>query len=181
MVVRILIAIAGIAVAGCYDPPIDDCQFTCSSAQPDCPDDMGCDHGFCRPPGATGACGCPAVPAGCDDPFPIGTASCGTLCSTRTTWDGAVQACDGGWHLAILSPVTELDDVPAIALPHWVGAESRAPPEDGGWYWIDGTRVTSGWPGDLVPGGGGCAAIASNHRLVSNLCDSTNAYVCESP
>jgi hypothetical protein len=66
--VRIL-SLFAVALAGCYDPTVGDCQFTCPDNQ--CQGNLTCVAGSCRVPGASGGGGdagtgaSPTPPAGC--------------------------------------------------------------------------------------------------------------------
>jgi Tol biopolymer transport system component len=49
--------VAAVALAGCYAPSYEDCQFRCASQGMPCPTGMECVAGMCRIEGTTGSCG----------------------------------------------------------------------------------------------------------------------------
>ncbi len=88
--------VVGLVLAGCYNPAIPDCAYSCVSADSECPSGLTCDvaQHACRIAGATGACAAPGVDGG-------PTSGSGCADGTREGFtDGAhpnIAACQGAW------------------------------------------------------------------------------------
>ena len=179
---RLLIVVA-VALAGCYDPSIDDCQFACSAAR-DCPDGTDCVSGACRT--STGVCatdGCanaPAPPSGCASPFAL-VDGCGVVCASESrSHDEVNAACGPTWRAAILDATVELDAVPVTTGRYWVGAERVG----GVFQWFSGAPVDpTAWDAGQPMGGGGCVYLdGATRRLNSDKpCDANQGYICTFP
>jgi hypothetical protein len=176
-----LIALA-VALAGCYNPPIDDCQFTCPDNH--CPGDMTCMAGVCRIHGASGSCPCPDPPAGCS--LTTNTAgACLAACSAAQMWAAARMACAATppWHLAVLDTSSTLSagENALRTATTWVGLTRGSPVDD--WAWITGGATVSplapDWTSDTGHSGAAsmCAAV-SGGKLYSDACNTAHAYAC---
>src|SRR5206468_1847312 len=98
-----------VALGGCYNPAVGDCQFKCGPDMPDCPDGATCMNGLCRTSSSASCEGpmvdapvvaaCtnpPPVPPGCTMTFGLGGTACGVLCDTTPTTNvNAFFACGG--------------------------------------------------------------------------------------
>lgn len=178
-----ILSLLAVALAGCYDPAIRDCQFTCPDGF--CPGDQVCVGGVCRLPEASGSCPCPKPPAGCS--LVTNSASiCLAACNTAQTWDDARTACaaSGSWQLAVLDTTATLS-AGESALPSitWIGLHRSLPVDM--WSWISGhgsiAQTAPDWTLE-TPGHGGastytCAAIDSG-KLYSDACSTPHPYAC---
>ncbi len=179
-----VLSLLAVALAGCYDPAIRDCQFTCPDDQ--CPGDLACLAGVCRPSGASGSCPCPERPAGCSL-VPNNASICLAVCNTAQTWDDARTACaaSGSWQLAVLDTMATLSagEDALKSSTTWIGLHRSTPLEM--WSWISGNgSIVQTAPDWLLetPGHGGastftCAAIASG-KLYSDACSMPYPYAC---
>lgn len=192
---RLLTLLAMLAVTGCYDPSVADCQFTCGASQ-DCPDGASCSAGFCRTR-STGTCaaavdaadscpGAPASPTGCDMRFTLGGSACGVLCDKpQRAWQDAFLACMPGWQLAVLDTLGRRNAVPISGDSYWVGARRATPISP--WLWTTGLPVEdSAWDGSVTPGDGvgeDCAVLDRQlGRLVNDRpCTDPERYICAYP
>jgi lectin-like protein len=184
--VRIL-SLLVVVLTGCYDPTVDDCQFSCPDGE--CPGELTCEGGFCRAPGAAGtptSCSCATPPVGCS--LVTNTAGlCLAACSTERAWSAAQTACGAtaGWQLAVLdSPSTLAAARTALKTPpSWIGlARSNALAVE--WTWTDGSGQVSSaapeWTSGANSGVGivyTCAAL-NNGKLYSDACETPHAYAC---
>jgi hypothetical protein len=180
--VRVLILVA-VAIAGCYDPAIEDCQFACPTNQ--CPGDLTCSAGVCRLRGASGSCPCPDPPAGCS--LTSNSANlCLAACASARTWPVAQMTCAGSppWHLAVLDTSTTLtagENALRSSPTTWIGLKRGAVFEP--WAWITGggtvAPVNPEWSSD--PGHGGaantCAALGGG-KLYSDDCTVPHSFAC---
>lgn len=179
-----VLSLLAVAVAGCYDPAVHDCQFTC----PDnvCPDTLTCVAGVCRAAGASGACPCPDPPSGCS----LASNSAGlclAACSAATDWNAANTACSAAppWHLAVLdAPATLSAGESALqATTTWIGLTRDGALADWAWRTGGGTiaAMSSDWTSDSSHSGTTitnlCAAV-DHGKLYSDECDVMHAYAC---
>jgi len=184
--VRILSLLA-VTLAGCYDPVINDCQFTCPDGL--CPGDSKCLGGLCRVNGATGDCPCAAPPDGCEL-VPNSSGLCLAGCKSKTaTWSEAKDACAaaGQWQLAVFSTTLVAAERALTMSPSWIGLTRDAVGQN--WRWIDGSgsvaEMSPDWTGYNVQDdhSGGilnlnkCAAI-NNGKLYSDGCVTPHVYAC---
>ncbi|HEX3760554.1 MAG TPA: lectin-like protein [Kofleriaceae bacterium] len=180
---RVLILLA-VVVAGCYDPAVHDCQFTCPDNT--CPDNLTCMAGVCRTPGASGACPCPDPPSGCS----LASNSAGlclAACSTSTDWNAANTACGAAppWHIAVLdAPGTLSAGESALpAATTWIGLTRSGSLVDWEWRTGGGTigSTSPDWTTDRSHDGTTitnlCAAV-DHGKLYSDECDVSHAYAC---
>ncbi len=179
---RVLSLIA-VTLAGCYDPAVKDCQFTCPDGV--CPGGLTCRGGLCRAGDLSGACPCPMPPSGCPLVTSAVNASglCLAACSTALGWRAAQDACAkaGPWELAVFGATLATGEAALQTQPSWIGL-SRAPLAQS-WQWIDGAGSISAldpsWSSE--PGHGGtintCAALAGG-ALYSDDCATQRAYAC---
>jgi hypothetical protein len=196
--VRVLIAIA--LASGCYNPSIDDCQFTCGPGM-DCPDGSDCVNGVCRTTKGTcmnvtmdssGICpaGTPAIPSTCSNPFKT-SFGCGIHCGTdgggsERQWSSAIQSCSQiGWQLAILDSKEDLDAISGSASNReWVGAR-RTPTITGDWRWLNNVVIGQVlFLGGVYPvAGDDCAFATGTPRRLENTlsCGSTERFLCTFP
>jgi len=185
------IALAGLALAGCYSPGIDDCQFACGTGDA-CPDGTRCMAGFCRS-STTGTCAsstidappgmCPALPVGCTSMFTY-PGGCGAVCTMSRDWTVSSAACTLPWKLAVLDTLTKIALAPTNN-EYWVGAHRLSPTSN--WMWVDNTPVDPAvWDNGQLPGEGSgqdCASLdPTKHRLVnSRQCTDTQPFLCTTP
>ncbi len=189
---RVLILL--IAVAGCFEPSVDDCQFTCGDDDA-CPSGTTCINNVCRTR-STGTCaagadaaevcpGAPPSPAGCSPRFALENGGCGVVCSaTPRSWNDAASACTPSWRLAILDSDSKLAAVPATPDQYWVGA--RRATTTSTWLWGNGTAVAdSAWDnGTPAPlSGEDCALLdRPKGRLVNDAaCADSERFLCTYP
>ena len=157
---RVLIAVAAVALApSCYAPALDDCQFACSAEQA-CPDGTACVAGLCRSDGATGACGveapdggaldeadasphaadaatvaCPSSP--CDGVPVVMGDRCGVVCEAQSFASARATCEAAGWHLAIVESVDARAAFKAAFDQQvaWVGL-TKTNVGVSGWQWL---------------------------------------------
>lgn len=175
-----VLSLLAVALAACYDPPIQDCQFTCPDGQ--CPGDLACVAGVCRLPGASGSCPCPDPPSGCT--LVTNSASiCLAACNTAQTWDGARTACSapGSWQLAVLDTASTLSagESALRSSTTWIGLHRGSMLDP--WTWISGVGSPTGsdWTLSTTHGEATntCAAIDSG-KLYSDACGTPHPYAC---
>jgi hypothetical protein len=182
--VRILSLLA-VAVTACYDPAVNDCQFTCPDNQ--CPGDLMCVGGRCRVPGSAESCPCPTPPAGCSL-VTSDTVACLAACSNARDWTAAQAACTATapWRLAVLdNSSTRTAAETALKSPiSWIGLTHTALTAD--WMWAGGTgsiaATSPEWTSTLMHTGTTtnlCAAL-DNGKLYSDDCQTSHAYACTS-
>jgi hypothetical protein len=175
-----VLSLLAVVLAGCYDPAIRDCQFTCPEGQ--CPGDLACVAGVCRIPGASGSCPCPAPPSGCS--LVTNSASiCLASCTTAHTWDDALAACaaSASWQLAVLDTASTLSagEGALRSSTTWIGLHRSSMLDS--WTWIGGggSPAASDWT--LGPTHNEatytCAAIDSG-KLYSDACGTPHPYAC---
>lgn len=172
-----------VALAGCYDPTIADCQFTCPDNK--CPGDQTCVAGICRRPGASGKCACPDPPTGCGL-MSNSADECLAVCSTARTWDDARTACaaTGQWQLAVLDTPDTLSaaETALRSSATWIGLH-RSSVLDPAWTWITGGASISAtapdWAGNGHEGVATftCAAT-SGGKLYSDDCSTSHPAAC---
>ena len=180
-----VLSLVAVAVAGCYEPAIQDCQFTCPDAH--CPGDLACLAGVCRTPGATGSCPCPDPPSGCSL-VSNSAGLCLTMCSAATDWNAAGAACAAKppWQLAVLdaSGALSAGESALRASITWIGL-TRSAVNVLDWHWIRGGNTIAAtapdWTSDSGHGGSAltnlCGALDSG-ELYSDQCDASHAYAC---
>ena len=194
------VLILAIALSGCYNPSIDDCQFTCASST-DCPDGSECRNSVCRT--STGTCmgatndangicpvGTPAMPAGCSSPFKT-SFGCGIHCGTsgggsERQWSSALSYCaQFGWQFGILDSTADMDAVGGSSSNvEWVAAR-RMPTITGNWNWINGVEIgqvlfkNSAYPVAAQD----CAFLTGLPRRLENnvSCGDTERFICTFP
>ena len=185
-----ILSLLAVALAGCYDPTINDCQFTCPDNQ--CPGDLACSAGMCRARDATGSCQatdggpCPTPPAGCSL-VTTGSSLCLAACGSPRSWAAAQTACagTGAWNLAILDmPGTLATAENAVKTPiSWIGLTRSFMVDP--WMWAGGTGSISAasgeWTSDVAHSGATnlCAAL-DNGKLYSDDCATLHSYACTS-
>ena len=177
-----LLSLLAVAIAGCYDPAIDDCQFTCPEDK--CPGDLTCTAGFCRVAGATGSCSCPTPPVGCNL-VTADTVGCLAACGTSRDWAGAQTACAATppWRLAVLDvPKARMAAENALKTPiSWIDLTRTSVLAE--WMWPGGTeaipQASPEWTSDTLHAGATytCAAL-DNGKLYSDDCQRSHAYAC---
>jgi len=180
--VRVLIVL--VAMVGCYDPPLDDCQFTCPSNK--CPGDLVCTVGVCRVPGASGTCACPSPPLGCTL-LDTGRDFCLASCADTRIWNDAFTSCamTPPWRLAVLDASNKLSSAEDVLRSPvaWIALSRSAIGDD--WSWVGGSGtigpLASDWSSDLAHSGkvNTCAAL-NNGALYSDDCTTAHAYACTS-
>lgn len=185
-----ILSLLAVALAGCYDPAINDCQFTC----PDnlCPGALLCVAGSCRVPGVTTSCSdagagaCPAPPAGCtlvtDD-----SAGCLAACGSPRAWAAAQTACaaTGTWNLATLDTPGSLAAAERALNTSisWIGLTRSFVVDP--WTWPAGSGSISSaspeWTSEPAHTGTTslCAAL-DNGKLYSDDCATLHAFACTS-
>jgi len=174
-----------VALAGCYDPAIQDCQFTCPDAH--CPGDLVCLAGVCRAAGATGACPCPDPPPGCSL-VSNSAGLCLTLCSAATDWNAANAACGAKppWHLAVLdlSATLSAGENALRTSTTWIGL-TRSAVNLLDWHWISGGNTVAAAAPDWTSDSGHAGTTATNlcaaldgGKLYSDECDVAHAHAC---
>jgi hypothetical protein len=181
-----VLSLLAVALAGCYDPAIRDCQFTCPDNR--CPGDLTCMAGICRTPGASTSCPCPDPPSGCS--LTSNSAGlCLAVCGAATDWNAANTACarTAPWHLAVLDlPDTLSAGENAVRSPAtWIGLTHGSLAL--AWTWISGggtvPSTSPDWTAGTSHGGADplspCAAL-NNGKLYSDACDVRYAYACTS-
>jgi len=165
--VRVLIGlVASLAMAGCYAPALDDCQFECG-ANNACPDGLTCSAGYCRSSTA-GSCAtggeadggadtalastidsgvaCPASP--CDGtPVAVGD-HCAVVCAPQS-FTAATTICASGWRLAIADtgPARAALETAFPGTRAWVGL-MKTNGGVSGWQWLTTPRTDQ--PTDLA-------------------------------
>jgi hypothetical protein len=188
-----VLSLLAVAVAGCYDPPVQDCQFTCPDDQ--CPGDLTCKAGVCRTAGATGGCtgsagsSCPDPPPGCTiTSASAGSGLCLAACGATIDWNAADTACGAAsaWQLAVLDTSSALSagEDALRAATTWVGL-TRSAVNALDWKWRTGggtvSSSSSDWSSDSGHSGSTvtnlCAALAQG-KLYSDECDVPHAYAC---
>jgi hypothetical protein len=174
-----------VALAGCYDPAIQDCQFTCPDNH--CPSGLACQAGVCRTPGASGACPCPDPPSGCTLTSNSSNL-CLAACSAATDWNAANTACDAAppWHLAVLDTSSTLSagENALRTSTTWIGL-TRSGLSVFDWHWTRGggtvAATSSEWASDGAHSGSTlnnlCAAL-DRGKLYSDECDVAHANAC---
>jgi hypothetical protein len=178
-----VLSLLAVALAGCYDPPVRDCQFTCPDNR--CPGDLTCKSGVCRTAGASESCQCPDPPPGCT--LTSNTSGlCLAACSTGTDWNAAKAACAAvpPWQLAVLDTPSTLSagENALRASTAWIGLIHDSLLD---WHWVSGGGVipstSSDWTSDSAHSGNAinnlCAAI-DHGKLYSDECDPSHAYAC---
>lgn len=181
---RILILLA-VTIAACYDPAVNDCQFTCPDNQ--CPGDLTCEAGLCRVPGNTERCTCPDPPAGCSL-VTSDTVACLATCGNGRDWASAQTACaaTAPWRLAVLDMSSDRTaaETALQSSISWIGLTHTSVAAD--WMWTRGTgtisATSSEWTSTLGHTGTTtnlCAAL-SNGKLYSEDCKASHAYACTS-
>jgi len=171
-----------VALAGCYDPEVRDCQFLCTDQ---CPDGLMCMAGLCRVANAPESCLCPTPPAGCTRVV-ADTVGCLATCGNARDWDEARTACAAtpGWHLAVLdTSATRTAAEKTLTSISWIGLTHSGPLA--AWTWVDGAgSIPQGSPEwSSVPGHGevtlgpSCAAL-SDGKLYSDDCARAYEYAC---
>lgn len=183
-----VLSLLAVAIAGCYDPAIDDCQFTCRDNGNKCPGGLMCRAGLCRVENAPESCLCPAPPVGCSRVI-ADTVACLATCSNARNWEEARTACAAtpGWHLAVLdTSATRTAAENTLTSTSWVGLRRNSSME---WRWFDGSGSLSSsspdWTGSNVldDHAGGvlndymCAAIKDG-KLYSDDCARAHEYAC---
>jgi hypothetical protein len=179
-----VLSLLAVALAGCYDPVFDDCQFTCPDNR--CPDGLACMAGVCRTPGASGTCACPDPPSGCS--LVVNTAgACLASCSSAMTWDAAKSACAATppWHLAVLDTPSTLSagENALRAATTWIGLNRGTTGVD--WRWITGggtvAPLAPDWASATTMHGGGslftCAGLAGG-KLYADACGTAYGFAC---
>jgi hypothetical protein len=176
-----VLSLLAVALAGCYDPAIRDCQFTCPDNR--CPGDLTCANGLCRLPGSSVSCSCPDPPSGCSL-VTNDAGICLAACNAAQTWDGARTACAaaGSWQLAVLDTASTLSagENALRSSTTWIGLHRSTVIDP--WTWITGggsiAPTASGW-GSGTHGGATytCAAINSG-TLYSDECTTPYPYAC---
>lgn len=173
-----VLSLLAVALAGCYDPALSDCQFTCPDMQ--CPGDQTCIAGVCRSPGTSGSCRCPDVPSGCSLVTSAGI--CLAACNTARTWDEARIACAAGpWQLAVLDTASTLmAGENALGSMTWIGLHRSIMLDP--WSWISGgsgSPPAQDWTFGPTHGEAAftCAAIDSG-KLYSDACTTPHPYAC---
>lgn len=175
-----------LALAGCYSPGVEDCQFACGAGDA-CPDGTSCMGGFCRS-STTGTCSsaadaplaCPALPANCTMAFTF-PGGCGAVCNSGRDWVTAGLACSAPWKLAVLDTPAKLAAAPTTE-NYWVGAHrlSSSTP----WVWVDGTAMRPDvWAnGQIPPDGDGenCATLDKSRTALTNTtqCGDQQRFLC---
>jgi hypothetical protein len=174
-----------VALAGCYDPGVRDCQFTCPDNH--CPGDLTCMAGVCRTAGVSGSCPCPDPPAGCTLTS-NGSGLCLAACSAATDWNAANSACAASppWQLAVLDTPSTLSagENALRTSTTWIGL-TRGAVNVLEWHWRSGggtvAATASDWTSDTAHGGSTltnlCAAL-DRGKLYSDECDVSHAYAC---
>jgi hypothetical protein len=180
-----VLSLLAVALAGCYDPGVRDCQFTCPDNR--CPGDLTCMAGVCRTAGASGSCPCPDPPSGCT----LASNSAGlclAACSAATDWNAANTACAAAppWHLAVLDMPSTLSagENALRAATTWVGL-TRSEVNVLDWHWLSGggtvAATSSDWTSDSAHSGSTltnlCAAL-DRGTLYSDECDVSHAHAC---
>lgn len=179
-----ILSLLAITVAACYDPAVDDCQFTCPDNE--CPGDLMCVGGRCRVSGSTESCPCPTPPAGCNL-VTSDTVACLAACGNGRDWASAQTACTATapWRLAVLdTSSTRTAAETALQSPiSWIGLTRTALGAE--WTWAGGTGsispASSEWTSTLTHTGATnlCAAL-DNGKLYSDSCQTSHAYACTS-
>ena len=178
-----VLSLLAVALTGCYDPVLSDCQFLCPNNE--CPGDLMCMAGVCRLPGASGNCRCADPPSGCSL-TPNSAGICLAACTTARSWDDAQAACaaSGSWQLAVLGTGDTLSagETALHSSTTWIGLHRGSKLES--WAWINGggpvSSTSPDWAG--LPHGGTaltftCAAIDSG-KLYSDECSMLHPYAC---
>lgn len=179
------LSLLAVALAGCYDPAVADCQFACSDNK--CPGDLTCIAGLCRVSGAPASCPCAILPQGCN-PVMNTSGLCLAACSNARDWAGAQAACaaTAPWRLAVLDmPNTRGAAKSALTTPiSWIGLKRSSPLD---WTWADGSgsipSTSPEWTSDSMHTGAiatfMCAAL-NNGKLYADACGTAHAYACTS-
>jgi len=181
------VLVLAIALAGCYDPGVEDCQFTCGMPGMACPDGSECRNGFCRTSDALTCqndpcAGAPEPPPNCSEKFPLlETNGCGVVCPSTLDPPMVQAACGPNWRAGILDNRAELDRVPVTMGKHWVGAQRVSTQ----FQWFSGAPVeASSWDSGF-PNLTGSACVymeGSRHRLRNDRpCDEDQPYICTYP
>ncbi|HEX3478320.1 MAG TPA: lectin-like protein [Kofleriaceae bacterium] len=180
-----VLSLLAVVLAGCYDPGIRDCQFTCPDNR--CPGDLACMAGVCRTAGASGSCPCPDPPSGCTLAS-NSSGLCLATCSAATDWNAANAACTAAppWQLAVLDTSSTLSagENALRTATTWVGL-TRSAVNVFDWHWVSGggtvAATASDWTSDMAHSGSAltnlCAAL-DRGKLYSDECDVTHAYAC---
>ena len=180
---RVLILL--IALTGCYDPGIEDCQFRCGGGM-SCPDGSECRGGFCRT-SSSATCqndpcaNAPDAPPNCGNKFPLlDTDGCGVVC-TSLKQHGEVQGvCGPQWRAGILDAKAELDGTPVTTGRYWVGAQRVSTT----FQWFSGAPVDpSAWDTSFPTSESSCVYLEGSRRRLRNdrQCDENLAYICTYP
>jgi len=183
---RVLVILT-IALAGCYDPGIEDCQFTCGMPGMVCPDGSDCRDGFCRttdsPSCQNDPCAtAPEPPSNCGNKFPlVETPGCGVVCTELRVHPEVQSACGPDWRAGILDNRSELDRVPVTSSKYWVGAQ-RVTTQ---FQWFSGAPVEpSAWDTNFPQlAGSTCVYMeGAKHRLRNDRqCGDDQQYICTFP
>ena len=176
-----ILSLLAVALAGCYNPTINDCQFTCPDGV--CPGDLTCRGGLCRVSVATESCPCPLPPEDCDL-VPNASGLCLAACKTAMVdWSTAQAGCaaTGQWQLAVLGTTLAAAENALQTPTSWIGLTRGSMVEE--WAWIDGSGSiapgSTSWsvsPGHLEAVNT-CAAL-DNSTLYSDGCQTLHAYAC---
>ena len=180
---RVLILVA---LVGCYDPAIEDCQYRCGMGM-SCPDGSECRGGFCRTTDATQCANDPCAntpepPSNCSNKFALLDADgCGVVCTPLRAHDEVQLECAPEWRAGILDSRAELDAVPVTTGRLWVGAERISTM----FQWFSGAPVDpSAWDtGFPNTSGSSCVYLDGTRRRLRNdrSCDDDQMYICTYP
>lgn len=181
-----VLSLLAVVLTGCYDPAVDDCQFTCTDDK--CPGDLTCIAGLCRVHEATESCPCPTPPAGCS--LVTGdTVACLAACGNARAWAAAQTTCaaTAPWRLAVLDMSSTLAAAEnSLKTPiSWIGLTRSSMAAE--WMWAGGTgsiaKTSTEWTADPLHAGAAltflCAAL-ENGKLYSDDCQMPHAYACTS-